>query len=514
MKKCRFVCMLCALLLLLTACGRETAEPETAGVQESTEAGMESQEPEELQETESRNLIVYFSRWGNTEFPDDVDADSYASIVISGDNEYGITEYIARFIQENAGGDIHLIQTAEPYPVDFEVLREQNVEEMDTGFLPELKESSLDLSAYDTVFIGYPIWAMDAPQAIFSFLAEYDLTGKRIVPFCTHHGYGAGSSYQHIAETVPGALEVPYTTEDGETGFVYAADEVLNHPEHKVPLVLAMCGTGQDTRRDAQDMGWVKKAQEEGFIVLAPDYNDAFTYSETDTIASAVEYIIQNYPVDRTRVYSTGFSNGGALSVALCRDYPQLFAGIAAFGWMVDMPDKDGVYAAYDMPFQLIQGTKEFTVQTDSGAMAVMRDEQQALRALFLMNEMIEENAEPDYTAIPYWGYAPDKISTAEPDGREWQFNDYYKDGYPGAFAQLVLIEGAEHTPNQYEAEAAWEFLKQYVRDEDGRIIAAPSNEGSGEASDEQRNLKLQDLEVMKDGGNTSQGICISLVLF
>lgn len=351
MKKCRFVCMLCALLLLLTACGREMAEPETAGVQESTEAGMESQEPEELQETESRNLIVYFSRWGNTEFPDDVDADSYASIVISGDNEYGITEYIARFIQENAGGDIHLIQTAEPYPVDFEVLREQNVEEMDTGFLPELKESNLDLSAYDTVFIGYPIWAMDAPQAIFSFLAEYDLTGKRIVPFCTHHGYGAGSSYQHIAETVPGALEVlegfaidgdklenaeneviewlrtigmlqeeqgfgnineiPYTTEDGETGFVYAADEVLNHPEQKVPLVLAMCGTGQDTRRDAQDMGWVKKAQEEGFIVLAPDYNNASTYSETDTIASVVEYVIQNYPVDRTRVYSTGFSNVG-----------------------------------------------------------------------------------------------------------------------------------------------------------------------------------------------------------
>ncbi len=179
--------------------------------------------------------------------------------------------------------------------------------------------------------------------------------------------------------------EIPYTTEEGETEFVYAADEVLNHPEQKVPLVLAMCKTGHDTRRDAQDMGWVKKAQEEGFIVLAPDYNNASTYSETDTIASMVEYIIQNYPVDRTRVSSTAFSNGGALSVALCRDYPQLFAGIAAF-------------------------------------------------------------------------------------------------------AQLVLIEGAEHTPNQYEAEAAWEFLKQYARDEDGRIIAAPSNEGSGEVPDEQRN--------------------------
>lgn len=541
MRKSRLLCMLCVLLLLFTGCGRETAGPETTGTQESIETSAELQEPDEPQKTESKNLIVYFSRWGNTEFPDDVDADSYASIVISGNNEYGITEYIARFIQENAGGDIHLIQTVEPYPVDFDVLRDQNVEEMDTGFLPKLKESNLDISAYDTVFIGYPNWAMDAPQAIFSFLAEYDLSGKRIVPFCTHHGYGSGSSYQHIAETVPGALEVlegfdidgdklenaenevvewlrsigmiqeeqdfrnineiPYTTDEGETGFVYAADEVLNHPEQKVPLVLAMCGTGHDTRRDAEDMGWVKKAQEECFIVLAPDYNNASTYSETDSIASVVEYIIQNYPVDSTRIYSTGFSNGGALSVALCRDYPQLFAGIAAFGWMVDMPDKDGVYAAYDMPFQLIQGTKEYTYQTDSGAMAVMQDEQQALRALFLMNEMIGENIEPDYTTVPYWGYEPDKTSTAEPDGRRWQFNDYYKDGYPAAFAQLILIEGAVHTPNQYEAEAAWEFLRQYARGEDGRIIAVPSNAGNEEISDEQRIL----VSYFSRSGNTEK---------
>lgn len=518
MRKNHLLFMVCAVILLLTACGKKTAELDTAGVQEGTEPVMESQEPETAQQTESKNLIVYFSRWGNTEFPDDVDADSYASIVISGENEYGITEYIARFIQEHAGGDIHLIQTVEPYPVDFDVLRDQNVEEMNTGFLPKLKESNLDISAYDTVFIGYPNWAMDAPQAIFSFLAEYDLSGKRIVPFCTHHGYGSGSSYQHIAETVPGALEVlegfdidgdklenaenevvewlrsigmiqeeqdfrnineiPYTTDEGETGFVYVADEVLNHPEQKVPLVLAMCGTGHDTRRDAEDMGWIIKAQEEGFIVLAPDYNNASTYSETDTIASVVEYIIQNYPVDSTRVYSTGFSNGGALSVALCRDYPQLFAGIAAFGWMVDMPDRDGVYAAYDMPFQLIQGTDEFTYRTDSGAMAVMQDEQKALRALFLMNEMAEGDSEPDYTSVPYWGYASDETSSREIEGREWQFNDFYKDGYSAVFAQLVLIEGADHTPNRYEAETAWEFLKQFARNGDGEIIMVPSDTG------------------------------------
>jgi len=462
-----------------------------------------------VQKTESKNLIVYFSRWGNTEYPSDVDANSSASIVLNNNNKYGITEYIARLIQKNAGGDIHLIQTTKPYPEDFDVLREQNVNEMNTHFLPQLKESDLDISKYDTVFIGYPIWAMDAPQAIFSFLKEYNLTGKTIVPFCTHHGYGAGRSYQHIAEIIPNASnvlngfdidgdklenaesqvmqwiqdiglmqkeqtfgninEIPYTTTKGETGFIYATDEVLNHTEKKVPLIVAMCGTGHDTRKDAQDMGWIDKAQKEGFIVLAPNYNNASTYSETDTIASVIEYIIQNYPVDKTRVYSTGFSNGGAMSVALCRDYPQLFAGIAAFGWMVDMPDKNDVYATYDMPFQLIQGTKEYTYQTDSGAMAIMRDEQQALRALFLMNEMIEES--PNYMSVPYWGYKADKTSTSEFDGIKWSFSNFYKNGYSSPFAQLVLIENADHILNKYEAEVAWEFLKKYARNEQGKII-------------------------------------------
>ena len=265
--------------------------------------------------------------------------------------------------------------------------------------------------------------------------------------------------------------EIAYTTTGGETGFVYATDEVLNHPQQPVPLVLAMCGTGHDARQDAEDMGWIEKARQEGFIVLAPDYRNASTYSETDTIASVVEYIIENYPVDATRVYATGFSNGGAMSVALCRDYPQLFAGIAAFGWMVDMPDKDGVYAAYDMPFQLIQGSEEYTYRTDSGAMAVMRSEQQALRALFLMNEMMDEKADADYDAVPYWGHTPDEANVRELDGQTWHFSNYYKEGYSSAFAQLVLIEGAGHTPNKYEAECAWDFLRQFARNANGEIV-------------------------------------------
>ena len=52
------------------------------------------------------------------------------------------------------------------------------------------------------MFIGYPIWAADVPQAVFSFLSKYDLSDKTIIPFCTHDGYGSGNSYANIGEAI------------------------------------------------------------------------------------------------------------------------------------------------------------------------------------------------------------------------------------------------------------------------------------------------------------------------
>ena len=144
-------------------------------------------------------LIAYFSRWGNTDYPEGIDASTSASIVDS-DGRYRTTEYVANLIRQTAGGDLHLIETADPYTADFDELKDVNHGEMQQDFLPELKESNLDISQYDTVFIGYPVWATEVPQAVLSFLDEYDLSGKTVIPFCTHDGYGAGSSYDTIRE--------------------------------------------------------------------------------------------------------------------------------------------------------------------------------------------------------------------------------------------------------------------------------------------------------------------------
>lgn len=167
--------------------------------EESQSESSEGSKTVEPVENESSILIVYFSRWGNTDYPDDVDATTSASTIADGEI-YGTTEYVARMIQKTVGGDIHLIETVTPYTADFDELRDVNHNEMSNNTLPELKESNLDIAKYDTVFVGYPVWATDVPQAVISFLNQYDLSGKTVIPFCTHDGYGAGSSYRTISD--------------------------------------------------------------------------------------------------------------------------------------------------------------------------------------------------------------------------------------------------------------------------------------------------------------------------
>lgn len=195
------------------------AEQDGASEQQSV------QEPAEST-GDSNTLIVYFSRYGNTEYPDDVDATASAGIVADGTGRYGTTEYIANMIQQTVGGNVHRIETVTPYTEDFDELRDVNHEEMNQNVLPELKMSNLDIEVYDKVFIGYPVWAVRVPQAVLSFLAEYDLSGKTVIPFCTHDGYGAGSTYQQIEQASHAAV-----SPDGiaiEAKDVPAAQETVN----------------------------------------------------------------------------------------------------------------------------------------------------------------------------------------------------------------------------------------------------------------------------------------------
>lgn len=179
MKKFPSILFVFSLLFMLTACSSSAAPSQESSGQTTSPSSQQDSvsvsnavlesESTESEQSANNTLIVYFSRWGNTEYLSDVDAITSASIVVDNNSRYGTTEYVANMIAENVGGDLHRIETVTPYTADFDELRDVNHDEMSRNYLPELKESNLDISAYDTVFIGYPVWATDVPQAVLSF---------------------------------------------------------------------------------------------------------------------------------------------------------------------------------------------------------------------------------------------------------------------------------------------------------------------------------------------------------
>ena len=124
-------------------------------------------------------------------------------ILIAYFSETGNTEKFANIIKEQTGGDLFKIEPATPYPTG-EELFDYTREEQEEDRRPEVKYK-VDISKYDTIFIGYPIWWYEVPQIIKTFLDEYDLSGKTVIPFNTHEGSGDGGTYRYIEEQEPNA---------------------------------------------------------------------------------------------------------------------------------------------------------------------------------------------------------------------------------------------------------------------------------------------------------------------
>ena len=113
------------------------------------------------------------------------------------------TKTIADIIHRNVGGTLVALELKKPYPEDYRATVEQVVRENETGYLPPLKTKIDSIQNYDVVFVGFPTWGMKLPPPMKSFLHEYDLSGKTIIPFNTNDGYGIGSSFETVKELCP-----------------------------------------------------------------------------------------------------------------------------------------------------------------------------------------------------------------------------------------------------------------------------------------------------------------------
>lgn len=189
MNKLKILIILTMIMLGLTGC-QSPHETTTTNYKDATNTN------------NGRVLVAYFSLYGNVPYSQDVDASTSASIVINNNEKIGATEFIVNSIANKTGGDIHLIEVKDQYSTDFNDVRERNHSEQADDTYPTLVSSDLNMDDYDIVFIGYPVWSSTIPDAIRSFIKEFDFTGKTVIPFCTHDGYGSGKSYQDIKSLV------------------------------------------------------------------------------------------------------------------------------------------------------------------------------------------------------------------------------------------------------------------------------------------------------------------------
>ena len=90
-------------------------------------------------------------------------------------------------------------------------------DEINTNARPELAGTVENMDDYDVIFIGYPIWHGRMPQAIYTFLESYDLTGKTVIPFNTHEGSGQSGTQQVIANALPGSTVLQGLAVRGKT---------------------------------------------------------------------------------------------------------------------------------------------------------------------------------------------------------------------------------------------------------------------------------------------------------
>lgn len=159
--------LLCTFFIMI-GCRNRVAE----GKQESAlpEAGMES-----------KTLVAYFSATGTT-------------------------KTLAEYAAEILNADIYEIVAEDPYTeadLAYYTNCRADQEQNNPSVRPEISGSVENMEKYDIIVLGYPIWHGQAPRIISTFLESYDFSGKTVIPFCTSHSSGIGSSADNLHSLCP-----------------------------------------------------------------------------------------------------------------------------------------------------------------------------------------------------------------------------------------------------------------------------------------------------------------------
>ena len=160
------------MIFALAACGQSAASEKQAEIEMETEASESVSTEEQEADVSTKTLVVYFSCTGTTEL-------------------------VAEYITEILGADSYQIVPEDPYTeadLAYDTNGRADQEQNDPDVRPAISGGVENMDEYDTIILGYPIWHGQAPRIISTFLESYDFSGKTMIPFCTSHSSGMGSS--------------------------------------------------------------------------------------------------------------------------------------------------------------------------------------------------------------------------------------------------------------------------------------------------------------------------------
>ena len=140
-------------------------------------------------------LVVFFSHTGEN--------------IVGGEREIiekGFTKTVAEKIHKLTGGALVELKAAEEYPFGYEECNKRARKEYEENILPAISNLPASIDAYDTIYLGFPLWYRSYPRIIASFLKNYSFVGKVVKPFCTNEEGSFGFMELELRGAVKGAI--------------------------------------------------------------------------------------------------------------------------------------------------------------------------------------------------------------------------------------------------------------------------------------------------------------------
>ena len=184
------------MILALTACGSSGNTTESDGTKDQTVSSQSETEndPEIIPDSEN----VASEQQDNSEKSDssDINTEDTNRILVVYFSWSGHLDSMAHWVADETGGDLYRVTAADPYPEDYNATADRAKQEQDDDVRPEISVDITpeQMSEYDTIFLGFPVWWYDLPMPMWTFLENYDFSGKTIIPFFSHEGSSNGAN--------------------------------------------------------------------------------------------------------------------------------------------------------------------------------------------------------------------------------------------------------------------------------------------------------------------------------